>query len=1236
MLPLFYCITTNPSCLAIIESEPEDTVRTTQNVPFSGFILRSDSGKLILAVPASTQFPHIEVAMKHRYYFLTIIICLLAFTVALQANNVFVLPDGNQSQTVNVFAAEPFVSAGSFAGPQGLALDTIASPDSPVRYWTYGDTPTDTVVAVNQNMSELFRSGPSAASAQNGVVTPDGQRILLAADTLRIYNAATFAEIIPDPPLDVGQAVIDVAVSIDSRYAYVLSSASQLLTRVDLSTYTVDGTIPIPGQTVGVAVGPDSLVYVSVLNQVLIIDGESMTVLGNIIINGRPAKMYFTPDGRYGIAINRTPITNATCWVFDLVERNLAGTIQALFGSFSTPIQMDDKVVVASNRRVFLTSKMVNSLYVVNLSPGIGIDSYNIGGVGAPNGVIAAAASNEMKGDFADAQHLFYATANKLYRVDLATDQLSGNPQTVNGNVNRLAYARQPSVDSPTAFIMYNNNQAIALGETFRPIIIRALDIVGRPVFGAQVSFASALPDVTFENASQTTNLDGLAMAFVNPGELEGVIPVTVTIGAGLIADFNISIGGNNGNGGPAGGIFRVSGNGQLIAEEENAPDPSGFNEAFRAIVRNQFGEPVAGANVEWSLSGPGLLTNLDTYTSGSTVTTTTDANGETHANFISLYADEFKSYTTSYITATYGDSSVDFIITTYQTEDENDDFLPIPLIDMLTPSSGNRTIVGKSGEVIEDAIRVRVLAGAGEDLGLPIPNISLEASTGLDSSVGPVASCTIMETLTGDDGIATCDLLLGGLGTAYINPIVGQHVQLPALTITVTPGDPAAVTILTGNNQEGDPGDMLPVPLSARITDAYGNPLPGSQAQWEVINPGSATLSNVVSEADAQGRVSAMATLGSTPGQIQVRVTSGAGSATFTLNSLVQIEELNKFSGDDQVVQVNTQFPQPLVVQLKDDEGQPVPGQDVGVAVISGSATVGTPIITTNQQGLASVIVTAGVTPGAVIIAATFPGLPTVNFYLTVQAPGPAVVSSSFVNGASWAPGVVPGSVVNIVAPGLAPIVQNCVTAPAIVGSLPYELAGVSVQFGPDSAPLYAPIYHVCNVNGMESVAVQAPAGLQPGVTQATIRVGTSSTTVQNIPVLNLQPGIFEMQGSTGLPYGVILRPDGSLVSPQNPAARGEIVYLFATGLGATNPPIITNSPGIPGQEIAAEVVVGVNNGGVRVVSAEYIANAIGLYVVSFEIPENMVTGDAIPLALAVNLDGNMIFGNGSSIAIQ
>ena len=57
--------------------------------------------------------------------------------------------------------------------------------------------------------------------------------------------------------------------------------------------------------------------------------------------------------------------------------------------------------------------------------------------------------------------------------------------------------------------------------------------------------------------------------------------------------------------------------------------------------------------------------------------------------------------------------------------------------------------------------------------------------------------------------------------------------------------------------------------------------------------------------------------------------------------------------------------------------------------------------------------------------------------------------------------------------------------------------------------------------------------------------------------PVLASRPGIFSLDGS-GQGQGAILNEDGSLNSPSNPALRGSIITIYATGGGEAAPGVV------------------------------------------------------------------------------
>src|ERR1035441_8877803 len=109
----------------------------------------------------------------------------------------------------------------------------------------------------------------------------------------------------------------------------------------------------------------------------------------------------------------------------------------------------------------------------------------------------------------------------------------------------------------------------------------------------------------------------------------------------------------------------------------------------------------------------------------------------------------------------------------------------------------------------------------------------------------------------------------------------------------------------------------------------------------------------------------------------------------------------------------------------------------------------------------------------------------------------------------------------------------------PPVVGPLPYEVATDMVSFGTGSAAISAPIFSVSNISGQQQILILVPCEVTPGTVPVTVTVNGGSQTL-NVNVLPASPGIFQTTMSDGVVRAVIERPDGSFVSPSNPARRG------------------------------------------------------------------------------------------------
>ncbi len=167
------------------------------------------------------------------------------------------------------------------------------------------------------------------------------------------------------------------------------------------------------------------------------------------------------------------------------------------------------------------------------------------------------------------------------------------------------------------------------------------------------------------------------------------------------------------------------------------------------------------------------------------------------------------------------------------------------------------------------------------------------------------------------------------------------------------------------------------------------------------------------------------------------------------------------------------------------------------------------------------------------------------VQFRLSVFPQG-APVLAAVVNAASYVRGgVAPGLVLTLFGESLGP--DNLVTASLIDGRLASELNGTRVLFDGQAAPLlYA---------SSGQLGVLVPFSLLGRVnTSVTVERNNAVSAPYFMPILGAQPGIFTQDGS-GVGLAALLNEDGTLNGPENPAAKGSIVVLFATGGGRMTP---------------------------------------------------------------------------------
>ncbi|MDP8980923.1 MAG: hypothetical protein M3O35_10060 [Acidobacteriota bacterium] len=1164
-----------------------------------------------------------------RIWCIAVALCLLAAPSAIQAQDVFVLPGSASSNTnVIVASAASLSSLGTFNAGAG-AFQVLAKPDG-TKFYVISNSGVVTVVNSAFTNAQQIAALPQPPTA--AVITPDGRRLLVTAGRLYIFDTATDTAVVSGG-VDVGSNALDVAVSMDGSKAFVIGTQPNqfgLLTSVDLTTNTSLSQVVLPGLLTGVSVGPNGFLYVTGLNyfQELYANTLSSTPMGNIPVNGRPGKLGFTPDGRFALAGDLR--SGVAVFQFDLSNHVLVNSIPA----FGVVI---DKILVAGNGLAYAYSSQTQNLYPITITPThLSLGTLVIPGVNASQVSSVALSDDLAVGDRTLVQSLYLVSNGTLFRVDPASNAQTGQ-FPVGSTGGALSFAGAASAGPPANLYAYNIAQTIQPGTVSAPIVVRVLDAGGRPVMGAVVTFTPDSSGATVQNTTVTTGFDGYAATLVTAPSTTGSGVVSATVG-GLTQNFSFLFGTPTPGGGGAGeALSIVSGQGQILFAQITSGGAIA-SAPMVVLLKDSTGAPLPNSPVTFtitqgtgSLSGGGL--------SGNSIVITTDSNGMASVVYVNTDVQPGTGFAQAGVQATAGGASATFFVTI--------PFDHPAFVQFLKPQNG-QALSGASGSTLKGAVTAVVVSSQG----IPIPNVSLHLDNdplsqnpvNQDSSgnalpqeqhnphVGPTANSATVEcaggfALSDAKGQISCDVVFGStLGFSRFTANAGYFANSPLISFTVTAGPPSQLILVSGNTQSGSGGQTLPMPLVVRVTDAGGNALANVGVVYQVIS-GSGTLSNVTAT-DANGYSQATLTLGSTAGPGQVKVSVGSISKTFTFLVTVPVSGLNIVSGDAQSTQVNTAFGQPLVVKVTDGQGNAVVGAQVAFAVTSGNATVGTPLATTIAGGLASTTVQAGPNAGPITVQASTNGIIR-TFTLSAVAPGPTGIV--FLNAGSFQPGLSPGALIVITGTGIATGISGVVVPTVIVGPHPTQLAGVSVAFN----GILSPIFSVSNVNGVEQVTVQVPFEISPGPTTVTINAANgTSTTLNNVQVAPYSPGIFATT-NFGPPQAVVLRSNG-YVTPSNPAHQGDIVKMFVTGMGQVSPPTSTNVAGTGNQSIVARFDIGVNDMGVQVISSEYAPGLIGVYIITFKIPDDAATGPNRPLAvIAYDANNKSYPGGGFGIPI-
>jgi uncharacterized protein (TIGR03437 family) len=229
----------------------------------------------------------------------------------------------------------------------------------------------------------------------------------------------------------------------------------------------------------------------------------------------------------------------------------------------------------------------------------------------------------------------------------------------------------------------------------------------------------------------------------------------------------------------------------------------------------------------------------------------------------------------------------------------------------------------------------------------------------------------------------------------------------------------------------------------------------------------------------------------------------------------------------------------------------------------------------------------------------------------------GPAINTNGIVSAATFAlgtSGLAPGSLASLFGTSLGSISGGAPQLP-----LPTALNNVTVNVNSLSAPLIYVSPQQINFQ----IPWEAPA---PAPANVVVNAGGTDSPAASLLIAAASPGIFTLSQNGAGQGAILIANTATLAGPTTipgaqPAAKGQAVSVFCTGLGAVSPPQASGQPagnGLVSTTLQPTATIG---GQPAVVLFSGLAPGfVGLYQVNVSVPASAPSGSAVPFVLTIN----------------
>jgi uncharacterized protein (TIGR03437 family) len=245
------------------------------------------------------------------------------------------------------------------------------------------------------------------------------------------------------------------------------------------------------------------------------------------------------------------------------------------------------------------------------------------------------------------------------------------------------------------------------------------------------------------------------------------------------------------------------------------------------------------------------------------------------------------------------------------------------------------------------------------------------------------------------------------------------------------------------------------------------------------------------------------------------------------------------------------------------------------------------------------------------------------------VVSPGGVLNSASFDKTVP----VAPGSLISIFG-------SNLASTTAVADSVPLstELGNVSVTIN----GVAAPIHDISHQASFDQLNVQLPFQTLPGTAQLVVTNNHQSSASTPFQVGPFSPGIFVFNAASGQQIAIAVNnADASLAAPAgsipglatHPAKAGDVLIIYADGLGAVTPPIKDGAASTDTvRNTDTKPVVMVGGMSVQVLFSG-LSTFVGVNQINIQLPSGTPTGSAVPIQIQV---GGLTSPATATIAVQ